>query len=248
MKCPGCGSNLAMEDERCSFCGAENPFAQKHRREMRRFTREFSETKDEVMHKSRHVNQWTVKITLCAVLVAACLLLVFCMQYSYNFYRLFQERAINSKLDWYTEQLDEMEENREYIKFTTFWDDHDLRVCDNLDEYEMVARCCESFGYVFQYTMRIVLTEDDESTQHEKMAGYAADNVNYLYHNATKQPYADDEQYSTRHQAFMDELVEDMEAFLQVYYGLTDEEVASFRQLSDSKRKVLLEEGALQYE
>lgn len=45
MKCPGCGSNLTIDDEKCLFCGQENPFAKKHRKEMRHFTKEFNKTK-----------------------------------------------------------------------------------------------------------------------------------------------------------------------------------------------------------
>lgn len=248
MKCRNCGSNLAMEDEKCLFCGTENPFAQKHRKEMKHFTKEFHKTKEEVMDRSNRFNQWTVKITICAVLVAACLALVVIMQNSYNFQRLWIKSRVNANLDWYIEQLDTMEENREYLKMTVFWSDHNLYFCDNLNEYESVIRCCENFQYIYQYTMDIVTLEEDEYFSHERRAGYAADSLNYLYQSAKKQPYADETQYTPKHQAFMDDLVKDTEAFLQTYYGLSDDEVASLQQLSDAKRKVLLEEGVKQYE
>ncbi len=44
MKCPNCGANLTIDDEVCSFCGVENPYAEKHREEMRKFTRDFNRT------------------------------------------------------------------------------------------------------------------------------------------------------------------------------------------------------------
>lgn len=248
MKCRKCGSNLAIDDERCLFCGAENPFAAKHRSQMRQFTKEFHETKAEVMHKSKRLNQWTVKITLIAVLLAASLGLLFFIDNIYSFERFLNERKINANIDWYREQLDTLEENRDYIALACFWEDYDLYDCDNLDEYEKVVRCCSSFQYVYQYTMDVVLTEETDYYSHEDRAGYAADNVNYVYEYAVKTEYADEEQYSRRHQACMDDLVEDMEAFIQTYYGLTDEEIESFSELSEAKRQVLMEEGVKQYE
>ena len=56
MKCPNCGSNLSIDDERCSFCGADNSFAKKHRSQMRHFTREFNKTKainDDALNKTK---------------------------------------------------------------------------------------------------------------------------------------------------------------------------------------------------
>lgn len=248
MKCRKCGANLSIDDERCLFCGAENTFAVKHRKEMRHFTKEFHETKAEVMHKSKRLNQWTVKITLIAVLIAASLGLLIFNDNIYSFGRFLNERKINANLDWYKAQLDTLEENRDYIALACFWEDYDLSDCDNLDEYEMVVRCCSSFRFVYQYTMDIATIEETDYYSHEDRAGNAADNVNYVYEYSKKKEYYDEEQYSRRHQACMNDLVEDMEAFIQTYYGLSDEEIESFSELSDAKRQVLMEEGVKQYE
>ena len=43
-------------------------------------------------------------------------------------------------------------------------------------------------------------------------------------------------------------LVEDMEAFLQTYYGLSDEEIESFEELSKARKQILLEEGFVRNE
>lgn len=248
MKCKKCGSNLSIDDERCLFCGAENTFAVKHRKEMRHFTKEFHETTAEVLHKSKRLNQWTVKIMLIAVLIAASLGLFIFNDNIYGFERFLNERKINANLEWYKAQLDTLEENRDYIALACFWEDYELSDCDNLDEYEMVVRCCSSFRYVYQYTMDIVTTEETDYYSHEDRAGYAADNVNYVYEYSKKKEYYDEDQYSRRHQACMNDLVEDMEALIQTYYGLSDEEMGSFSELSEAKRQVLMEEGVKLYE
>ena len=37
MKCKNCNANLQIEDEKCPYCGAENPYAKKHRADMKKY-------------------------------------------------------------------------------------------------------------------------------------------------------------------------------------------------------------------
>lgn len=250
MKCPSCGANLTIDDERCSFCGVDNPFAVKHRKEMHRFTREFNQTKEEVMRKSSHVNYWAVKITLIAVLVAANLGILFFINNSYDFEYFFKARKIESNYTYHKQQLDALEENRDYIAFSCYWSDNDMYCCDRFDEYYAVNQACSNFTYLYQYTMDIVLKDETESTYFSKedRVAYVADQIEYIYKYAKKGEYDDEERFKPQHQECMDDLVEDMEAFVQTYYGLTDEEMESFADLSKARRLILLEEGIEQYE
>ena len=78
---------------------------------------------------------------------------------------------------------------------------------------------------------------------------YATDNIEYVYEFARKPDYFDDEgKYKEQHLECLEDLVEDMEAFLQTYYGLSDEEIESFEELSKARKQILLEEGFVRYE
>ena len=77
MKCEHCGYNLQIEDSFCPYCGQPNPFAVRHQREMQHFSREFQKTKQDVLEKSSRFNRRTVRITITAVLIAACAVMAF---------------------------------------------------------------------------------------------------------------------------------------------------------------------------
>ena len=77
MKCPTCGANLQIEDEKCPFCGNPNPFAVKHQQDMRQYRQEFQETKQEVEKKTLHFNFFTARIAVIAVLLMMILGMVF---------------------------------------------------------------------------------------------------------------------------------------------------------------------------
>ena len=248
MKCPGCGSNLTIDDEKCLFCGQENPFAKKHRREMRHFTKEFNKTKEEVIQKSSHVNNWAVKITLIAVLVALNLVMLFLIGNTYEIHKYFRAKEILSEYSIHKNELDTMEENREYFKLANYWNDMDLYYCDEFDEYQAVYQVCNSFQYLYGYTMDIFFSEETPYFSIEDRLGYVAEQIEYVYKYSKKGEYDSEEEYSIQHQACMDDLVADMEAFIQTYYHLTDEEIDSFKELSKARRQILLEEGIAENE
>ena len=249
MKCLGCGSNLTIDDEKCPFCGIDNPFAVKHRKEMRHFKKEFNKTKQEVMQKSSRVNYWAVKITLIAVLVAMNLGILFLITHMYDFYHFFKEREIESEYVMHKQKLDELEENRDYIALDSYWNDYSIYYCDSFDEYDTVVQLCSNYKFIYKYTMDIVFKDDEmEYFSVDDRLSYIAEQVEYIYKFSKKQEYSDEDKYKPQHQKCMDDLVKDMESLLQTYFHLTDEEIASFEELSKARRQILLEEGIAEYE
>ncbi len=245
MKCPTCGSNLTIDDEKCLFCGTDNPFAVKHRKEMHHFTKEFNETKDAVMEKSHHVNRWAVKITLIAILVAANLGVLFFINNISDFEYLIKQRELINNYEIYTAKLDELEANRDYIAFARYCNDNEFYIAREYDEYYAVSRACDSFNLLYKHTMNMVMDGEMDGQRLE----YATDNIEYVYEFARKPDYFDDEgKYKEQHLECLEDLVEDMEAFLQTYYGLSDEEIESFEELSKARKQILLEEGFVRNE
>ena len=76
MKCPNCGANLTIDDEVCSFCGMENPYAEKHREEMRQFKTDYNRTKSQVLEKTQNHSRFVVKVMLIAIMVVINLLVL----------------------------------------------------------------------------------------------------------------------------------------------------------------------------
>ena len=248
MKCQYCGANLTIDDEVCSFCGSANAFATKHRKEMHRFTREFNRTKSDVLTKSRDHSKWVAKITLIAVLVALNLLVLFAVGNSYEIEEFIVARKAESNYFLHKAKLDEYEENRQYIAFTDYFSQNQLYYSDMFDEYRAVSDVCGQYASIYRYMMEIVTQEDTDYYTHEQRLEYIADQIEYVYMYSEKDDYDREEQYTEEHQACMDDAVAQVEALIQTYFGVSDEDMSGFRELSKARRQILMEEGLELYE
>ena len=173
--------------------------------------------------------------------------MLFLIGNTYEIHQFFRSKEILAEYNIHKKELDTMEENREYFKLANYWNDMDLHYCDEFDEFQAVSQVCSSFQYLYGYTMDILFTEESPYFSIEDRLGYVAEQIEYVYKYSQKREYDSEEEYSTQHQACIDDLVADMEAFIQTYYHLTDEEIASFKELSKARRQILLEEGVAEY-
>lgn len=242
MKCPGCGSNLTIDDEKCQFCGQASPFAVKHRKEMKRFTHEFNKTREEVLNESRKFNHWSVKIALIAVLVAINVVLLFFNVYPDGVEDFLTERKIQENYLIHKEQLDKYEKEQNFVALSKYFDRNRLYYSDLFKEYRAVSDICGNYSYLFRYVMQ-VHTEELSDTYMEDMLEYISGQLDSIYLYYLPRAYHDEEQYKPQHQECMIAAKEQAEALLQTYFNLTDAEIESFETLSEARRQILMEEG-----
>lgn len=248
MKCEYCGANLTIDDEVCSFCGSANPFAVKHRKEMHHFTREFNKTKSAVLRESKYQTKWAVKITLIAIMLAANLLIWFSIGNSYDIEKFLVARKVNAEYFTHKKALDEYETNRDYIALNYYYNSNSLYYSDKFNEYRAVSDVCSQYSSIYRNIMGIVTKEEDEYYSYEKQVEYISDQLDYLYRASVKGDYDDAEKYTPEHQACMDDAVAQTEMLIQTYFGVSDEDIAGFREMSKARRQIVMEEGLVLYE
>ena len=244
MKCPNCGANLTIDDERCSFCGQENPFAEKHREEMKHFTSDFNRTKSQVLQKTQSHSRFVVKITLIAVMIVANLLMWLAAINSYDVERFVINRRIKANYSEYKAELDRLEEERDFIGFYVYYSQKRLYNSDLFEEYQAAYNVACNYEILYQYMMQMI-TEDNENSYYtpQQRVEMIAQQIDYLYKYSKPQEYSDMTQYSQEHQAFMDGAVEQTEGLIQTYLNVPAEKIAEFRELSSARRQVMIEEG-----
>ena len=247
MKCPGCGSNLTIDDANCSFCGQANPFAQKHRSEMEKFTTEFNRTKSRVMKESKKMNYWAAKITLIAIMVAINIVIMFLYTNSYSVERFFVKRSIEANYQIHKNKVEELERNREYIALYQYFTEYRLLVSDLMNEYRQVETISSYYSTIYQYVLELKIKEPEEYSREDNLR-YISEYMDSVYRYYKPSEYSEEECYTQEHQAFMIDAVAQLEDIIQTYCNLTDEEIESFETLSSARRQILMEEGLLRNE
>ena len=244
MKCPNCGANLTIDDEICSFCGEENPFAEKHREEMKHFTRDFNRTKSQVLEKTQSHSRFVAKVMLIAVMVVVNLLIWITASDSYEVERFVINRRISSNYHVHKAELDRLEEERNFIGFYVYYYENRLYYSDLFEEYQAAYNVVTNYEVVYNYMMELV-TEDPTDSYYtpEKRVEMLVQQIEYLYKYSKPGEYSDMTQYSQKHQVFMDDVIEQTETLIQTYLNIPADRMEEFRGLSSARRQIMIEEG-----
>ncbi len=243
MKCPNCGANLTIDDEVCSFCGEENPFAEKHREEMKNFTRDFNRTKSQVLEKTQSHSKFVVKIMLIAVMIVLNLLVWLAVANSYDVEQFIIGHRINANYSVHKANMDKLEEERNYIGLDAYYSENHLNYSELFKEYRAVYNVASSYDIVYNYMMNLVTEDEDSYYSPEKRVEMLAQQLEYLYKYSKPQEYSDMTQYTQTHQDFMDDAIAQVEELLQTYINIPKDKMAEFRELSTARRQIMMEEG-----
>lgn len=244
MKCPNCGANLTIDDEVCSFCGVESPYAEKHREEMRQFTSDFNRTKSQVLETTQNHSKFVAKVTLIAVMVVLNLIVWIMAVDSYEIEKFIINRRISANYPVIKAELDKLEEERNYIGFYVYYYENRLYYSDLFEEYRAAYNVSNNYEIIYNYTLELVTEEEEDSYYDaEKRVELLAQQIDYLYKYATPQEYSDMTQYSQKHQDFMDAAVEQAEDLMQTYLLIPKEKMDDFRELSTARKQIMIEEG-----
>ena len=67
--------------------------------------------------------------------------------------------------------------------------------------------------------------------------------MEYAYTYSKPREYSNMERYTAKHQACMDDAIEQMEDLIQVYFNIPDEDMERFSEISTARRQIIMEEG-----
>lgn len=244
MKCNQCGGNLRIQDERCPYCGIENPHYKKHRAQMRYFQKEYQDTKEEVLQESRRFTGFTVRITVIAVLVALDLLMILLGRNAWDVARMLQQREIAKNLPIYQAELQRLEEQEDYIGLSYYYGSKSLYGNEKFREYQVVNQLCGDYGRVYTYLMR--LGNEDEYTSDKDLVNYMNDSLDYICERLEKleeKNYYQPECYEGIHGETIETIKYNIQVLLTAYAGVPKEEAEKFWEMSEGQRHVTIEKG-----
>ena len=247
MKCPTCGANMQIENEKCPFCGNPNPFAIKHQQDMKYYHSEFQRTKEEVEQKTGRFTSAAVKIPVIIVLAILILVVVNTRSDIESEIRIHNiKKDVKLHEQEYKEQLDAYELAGDWVGLYTLFNEKRLSYVDTFEEYYTIKQAAFEYEFILDDIMRY--NEESSYYSVETLAPRIADSIERFYRDVYRIGYENDyydNQYAPVHKEALERINEDMEAVLFTYCHLTKEEIEKLPDYSVSMKSNIIEEGLL---
>ena len=244
MKCKYCGGDVTLQDHFCPHCGRPVDQALRHQKEMREYETEFEETKREAIDKISVSSGGGTAVGIRLAIIVALTIALIWMLINLNSYDINQrkeKKLANANYDAYVEQIEQYIADRDFVALSRFEDKHNLDWNDKYKEYRDIFYAASSYEYIYRGILETAFLLKDARNLY--YAENLSENVNRFYEQilSDRSAYSDADPEKT--EAAYNEMEQDMLALLQNYLHISKEDADSMRELSKSRRKVLIEQA-----
>ena len=243
MKCNKCGGDLNIEQAFCPHCGNRNQYFEAHRKDMASYEQRFSQTEEEVTKKANITGKKAVFVTIVAVFAALILaeVIVLLNLNSINYYIVQYRNNKNSKE--IAKELASLEDEGDYLNLGEYYYKYAIGCHDDaVKDFDVVGGASEE--YVYFVNMLATIAYGD--TRYDDPYNLASRINNFLitvYHyreSAIDRP--EDPRYAAKHFETINNIIEEMHAYLREYLDIDRETAERFPDMNDAERLAILQE------
>lgn len=244
MKCKYCGGDVTLQDHFCPHCGRPVDQAIRHQKEMREYETEFEETKREAIDKISVSSGGGTAVGIRLAIIVALTIALIWMLINLNSYDINQrkeKRLANANYDAYVEQIEQYIADSDFMALSRFEDKHNLDFNDKYEAYRDIFYAAHYYDYVYRGIIETAYLAKD--TRNLYYAENLSENINMFYDRILSDHHIKYGENSEKTEAVYKEMEQDITILLQKYLHLTKEETDSMRELSKSRRTVLIEQA-----
>ena len=230
VNCKNCGAPLTLEDAVCPHCGTPNPEAQEHLRKLAQLDKDYRKTKKEVFQEVSKTRKGYNLLVIIVMLLLANIFVFVLHAASYNIAETITAKSVD--LDEIKANMNTYLENREYTKFVIYYDRHEIGYKD-FEDYYPIYYAAYSYENVMKSLNNYLYEKDSYTDQLVRTCQYITD----FEDDYTRQMKRDLSDFSRKH---LNAVNEEFELYLKTYLKLTDEDIATIKDLSRSQLLVLV--------
>lgn len=243
MKCTSCNAPLSIDDERCPYCGTPNPHALGHRKDMQKFTREFTRTRSSVLNTTHRAAERSVRIIILCCLTILLILSILFSANSWEISYWITRLTVAANSDHYCDLLDQYEAEGDFFSFASLYDQKNLYSIDDFEEYRYVYHAASNYMTIFDDAVSLLEKEPWENAHKDKLK-YLCDALEYhdqLLERDFYDYYSEIGAYDPSHIKSVDRITEKINGILQMVFSISEEEMMEFTTYSSAEKQVFLQ-------
>ena len=247
MKCKCCGANITIEDEFCPFCGALNEPARKHIEDMKRYARDYSDTKTEVLRNAEKQSRHHSAVLVIALLVLANVITLAAALNVDDVSYMIEELSVHAHAGEYKKQLDAYEAEGNCLMLNRLYNQKVLYGDDSLREYSSAADVAGNYVRIEGFC-HYLNSGGGYRTKGELIESLSREITDFYYSLSlsSKEYYKD--RFTGQHLSFIEDTTEKIELLLRTELGLTKEEIGSLPGMEEQNIMLLIGKKVGYYE
>ncbi len=245
MICKKCNHEIGPEQEKCPYCGADNPFAKKHAENMKKFGKAYKKTKGEVITSAQKSGGLAKRATLLAILVIAGIVINVIATGFYD--KPDRYEGIRPKNDQgyaaLAKEAESILEQGDYVEYVDFLYAHEVRNFPpkEFDHLQRVTYAADEYRNCIKIMEEIVL----RSTDPDYFDGLDTDIKSFCMYAESFYEVVEaqgEREKDEKLKACFPDMQKEMEAAMKTYFSMDDQELAEFWTLSRAQKGLRLEE------
>lgn len=243
MVCKKCKHEIGPEELKCPYCGAENPFAKRHAKNMRKFNADFTQTERKVTNAAEKTGGLAKRAAILVLVIVACFVLVIIDSFAYaNFGNdNSQKTSKNGKAS--VAEAEALLEQGEYIEFVEYLNVNSMmssssKETEHLKHVKYVAG--EYYDCIREMESMILRSTDPDyfDSLDGDISNFCMDLEAFYDVIEAQRDGEDNEEYK----AYIEDMDNELKAAMKTYFSMDDAAVEEFLSLSRNQKGVKIEE------
>ncbi|MCR4650881.1 MAG: hypothetical protein K5662_03910 [Lachnospiraceae bacterium] len=245
MICDNCRHEIGPEDLKCPNCGADNPFALQHAKNMEEYEAAYKETEEKARQFAGNTASIGKRAAILAILLIGIVVMLIVSRMNYadpDSDKAVIKDAVKN-VDLYSDMMEEYLENGEYMECASFIFAHEIKSLHG-NEY---ARFGNIDFVIMDYYECIRGMEDIvfRSNEADYFSSLDTDINNYcMYLEDFYSTYANMKllESNAQYLSYMDDMETELRTAMRVYFSMDEEEIDSFLKMTRAGKAVKIEE------